>query len=114
MSCCTSSTEMFAGDDLRYRVEVRDQNNLLVDITDAAEIRFVIVRTIGGTPILSKSLTGGGVVIDGSSKFYADIAPSDTTGEKGVYHVEADIDTAGGDTYTILDGQLRIKPVHLG
>lgn len=115
MSCCVGdqTIDIFAGDDLRVRVAVRDTKGGLVDVTQATEIRWQAFARIGDPPIITRSLSGADITVDGPSVFFFDLFPADTANNVGAFRHEADIVNSAGDTYTILQGQLTVRPVQL-
>lgn len=104
---------IFAGDDLRVRVDVRDTFGDLVDVTQATEIRWQAFARIGDPPIITRSLSGGTIIVDGPSVFFFDLFPADTAANIGSFQHEADIVNNVGDTYTVLQSRLTVRPVQL-
>ena len=110
MSCkITSDLCIFRGDDLRVVVEVRDQDNQLVDISDASEITWSLSNSPNTAAIITKTL-GVGISINNPTSFVFDIVPGDTSALNGSYYQEAEIVTSGGFTYTAMSGRVIIKP----
>jgi len=112
-SCSTqASFAMFAGDDIRFRISVQDQDTNPVDVSTATDIRFALANQAASTPLFTKSLSNG-IFVDSANVFMVDLVPADTEGLNGKYYFEADITNLSGNTYTVLTGYITVKPVSL-
>ena len=104
---------LYAGDDLRVIVTVRDQSGELVDISDAQDIRWAVAPSVSADPVIEKSL-GNGITINSPTSFTFDLTSADTGAlSRGRYYHEAEAVTDQGLTYTALSGSLFIDPVLL-
>ena len=109
----TQNFRMYAGDDLRVIVTVRDQTGQLVDISDAQDIRWAVAPNVSANPVIEKSL-GNGITINSPTSFTFDLTSAETGAlSRGRYYHEADAVTDQGLTYTALSGSFFIDPVLL-
>ena len=109
----TQNFRLFAGDDLRVIVTVRDQTGQLVDISDAQDIRWAVAPSVSADPVIEKSL-GNGITINSPTSFTFDLTSAETGAlSRGRYYHEAEAVTDQGLTYTALSGSLFIDPVLL-
>ena len=109
----SNSVEIFAGDDRRINIPVKDQSGTAVDISGAQSIEAAVANKPGASALVTKTLAGSTVVITGSNdEFYFDLTAADTgtTLGAGSYTLEAEIVTSAGLTYTVKQIPLRIKP----
>lgn len=104
---------MHSGNDRRVLVPVVDQRGDPVDISGAEEITWIISKSAGSSPVVTKTLTGGGVMITNNSTFKFDIVSDDTSGRTGHYYHEAQVVNSDGKIYTPIHGSIRILPTSI-
>lgn len=114
MACIANSDIcIFAGDDLRIEVEVKDQYGNQVDITTVTSITWKVANTPTSAPIVTKTFTTD-ISISPLDTFVFNLVPADTTSLSGRYYHEAEIVTSTGKTYTVLTGYLTVKNSLIG
>jgi len=96
--------DMIAGDDLRIIVDVVDQAGDPIDISEAQEITWSVAPSQNKTATVTKTLTGGGIIITNNTGFYFDILGSESSQLNRRNHHEVEIVTAGGQSYTTVYG----------
>lgn len=103
--------EMVQGDDLRVQVTVKDSAGDAVDISGATSIRWGLARRLGDTPLLTKTLDAGEIIIPSDNLLYFDIDNTDSAAlDPGYYAHELEVITSAGLIYTPLQGRARILP----
>ena len=102
------------GDNLRLIFELRDESGASVISAGASEIRWAVSTEFGGTVVIDKRLSLGGVIQSGPYTFFVDIEQADTaTLNAGRYRQEVEITTSGGLVYTCLQSDFTIKPTSI-
>lgn len=105
------SFELFAGDDLDLQITVRNADDALYDLTNAA-IAWKVAQTVNSAALISKSV-GAGITISNQvtnkGEFVVTLTASDTTLTPRYYYHEADITPPGGKRSTVIYGQVLIK-----
>jgi hypothetical protein len=104
----TKDLEMFRGDDLRVIVEVRDQDNNPVDISDAVSITWAVANSATSEILLQKEL-GDGITINTDTSFFFDISSAESATLDGRCYQEAEVVTDQNKTYTVMSGAFIVK-----
>lgn len=65
-------------DDLQVFFDVIDNTGAVVDVMQFSEVTFVIAASVTGTIYVTKTLTGGDVVLSGTGQMTATISAADT------------------------------------
>lgn len=105
---------LHAGDDIDILVTVRKRSdNSIQDISAITAARFMLADDSGGPALFTKSLGSGIAIADGpAGELSITLDPGDTLGLNGRYYMEADM-ALGGQSKTILDGELPLAPTVL-
>src|SRR5690625_1662616 len=99
------------GDSLRVVASVYDQDRDEVDIQDVASIRWWLARSVRHEPVIRKGGVDGGINLGGPSVFYFDLFPAETAPlAPGNYYHEAEVITQAGHVYTVMMGNLQVRP----
>ena len=100
-----------AGDDKTLEVDVKDNDQVVVDIT-AATIEWRASRNLKVTAALTKT-TASGISITNASGgiFQITLDDGDTEGLVGNYYHEAQVTFTNGKIATILRGIMTVNPV---
>ncbi len=104
-------------DDRRFIVTVYDTSGALEDVSGANEITLHISRTVQTAALITKTLTGGGVVLAGTpSQFYFDISSTESgsTLARGANYYQIQIVNSAGEKQTVLSGQLTVIDTAIG
>jgi hypothetical protein len=95
--------------------DYQDQDGTLLDLTGVLEIEFVIFTAIGGTAEVTKTYTGGDIVIFGNDyQFSVPITSTDTQSltNRVSYH-ECRITNSDGDKRTVSAGAFRCERTYI-
>lgn len=115
MSCAKSDIRCLTiGDDLRVFITVNDSQGNPIDITDANSIEYQMFKNYGSPTVITKVL-GTDLVVNGTNQFYFDLTAAETaTLSRGQYKHEAQVITAGNQTYTVVRGTVTMLPQQIG
>lgn len=95
--------------DRRYIFSVFGTDGLAQNITGVSEIVWSIARSPKSTKLLTKTLTGGGVVLTSTNKFYIDVSVAEINAlDVKTYYHDALITTATGAKRTPFAGQFVV------
>lgn len=104
--------QMTAGDTVALDIQVSDLNNDPIDL-DGATGTWAMAKSVEGPAIVTKTVGAGGIVIlDPSSDGILEITllVADTINLlPGVYYHELQIVDAGGDTSTVIRGNITVS-----
>ena len=103
--------DFFSGDHVDFTVIVIDGNNApaLKNLTGALAIVWVISKSQGSTPLLTKNLSSGITITDAvGGKFLIALVPADSEGLGGKYYHEAKVKDSTGKISTVIFGSCRI------
>ncbi|QDP55386.1 MAG: hypothetical protein Tp176DCM1853251_70 [Prokaryotic dsDNA virus sp.] len=102
--------------DGRFVFTVYDENGDEEDITSVTEIEWIVARSRAGTPLLTKTLTGGGVQLTGTASFYFDFADTDsgTLGVTGRLYHECRLTLSTGEHRTAFAGAFEHRNMVIG
>lgn len=103
--------DLYAGDSKDMYVAVNNDTGELMDLNGVEDIILVIsaTRQEKGEPAVVKTLTGGGITIEGLGIFKASLTSSDTKGMLGAYYLEAKVIDGFGNVATVLEGEVEVK-----
>ncbi len=102
-------------DDQGYLMTVYDQRGELVDISEAQEITFIIATNVGGTILLTKTLTGGGITLNNAHQFNFAISSAQSGAmTAGEYYCEVQIINSVGDQKTVGAGKFTVDDTRIG
>lgn len=113
MKGCTSFENfcIVQGDSLRVVASVYDQSRDEVDIQDVDSIRWWLARSVRHEPVIRKGGVHGGINLGGPNVFYFDLFPAETAPlAPGNYYHEAEVITRSGHVYTVMMGNLQVRP----
>lgn len=103
---------MWSGDDKTLTITVTDANDVVVDLTGASALVWILKRSKHAAAILVTKGLGAGVTITDAENgiFTVDLNPADTAAltQNNYYH-EAQITDASGNISTLLIGTANIK-----
>jgi hypothetical protein len=105
---------MWQGNDAILEFTVKDADGNLVDLTNTSEVTWVLRNDVGSSSLVTKTLTGTGVVIldqtqDATKgKLRVSLIPSDTSTLNGNFYHEINIQL--GVDHTLAIGQGLIQP----
>ena len=101
----------YRGDSITPIFTVRNSSGVAVNISGALEITWKILPENLGTPILTKTMTGGGItfVTSGADgKFQVAILATDTANLSGFYLHEASVTDSFGSVTTVTAGRVQV------
>lgn len=92
-----------------------DENGTLLDLTGTQEIDFIVFTALGGTAEITKTMTGGGVVVYGNDyQFAVQITDADTQGlTNRLSYYECRVTNSGGDKRTVAAGLFRCEKTYI-
>ncbi len=112
MTCCIAPIDLCIGqgNDKSFVFTVRDEAGALVNISTAAQITFVVANDVESPAILTKTLSGGGVVINNPNQFTVAISDSESAAlTADVLYCEVGLVASGGEKYTLGKGRFRVQ-----
>lgn len=103
--------------DWRLLFDVKDENGLVLDVSDASAITVYVARNKRKAPAgadLTWTLSGNGVVLGIGSQFYVDMSTTQTGGlTPGKNYYEATV-VLNGSTQTVAAGDLWLQDTIYG
>jgi hypothetical protein len=102
-------------DDRRYVFTVRDQRGLLVDISDAPEITFIIAAKVTGAILLTKLRSTTAIQVNNAHQFTVYISSAESGAfAPGEYYCEVRIENSGGEFQTVGAGTFTVQDTRIG
>ena len=104
------------GSDKRFEFYAKDQNGAALDLAAYSEITFVIARSVSAaSDLLSRTLTGGGIVAGAGGKYYLDVTDTESAAlPPGVLYCEIQMVATNGDKQTVAAGHFRNDDTRIG
>ena len=101
----------FSGNDLVFTVTIKDENNVIVDLTGlVAATYFVARKPTSSSIVLTKTLGSGITVADAvNGVIQIVITNTDTTSLEGDFYHELKIENSSNQIYTVFFGQFPIR-----
>lgn len=115
MTECLKEISLCVGqhNDKPFLFTVRDQDGALVDISDAAQITFIVAESVSGQIYLTKTI-GSGVTINNANQFTVTLTDTETgTLPPGVLYCEVELTDSGGGRYTIGAGEFAVQDTRI-
>lgn len=102
---------LYAGNHLELEVNISDENGDDLNITGAAQIEWLMQRSVSDPSDRVFKNVGNGITMGAAiNQFLVEILPDDTQGLDGPFYHEAEIELSGKDT-TVLVGSIDVRPV---
>lgn len=116
MTCCIKKISLCIGqwNDKAFLFTAYDQTGALLDVSDASEITFIVASQVNGTILLTKTLSGGSVILSNAHQFRVEI----TAAESGALaadtlYCEVGLVNSGGDKYTLGAGPFKVEDTRI-
>lgn len=111
MTALNQDFTTYAGDAAYPQFTVRNAAGVVIDISTVQEIAWSASRDLASAPVLSKTMTGGGIqLIGGGTRgiFQVNLAASDTQPLTAYYTHQATITDASGNVTTVALGRMQV------
>ncbi len=101
---------MWQGEDKILEVTVKDESDVVVNLTGAT-IKWVLAPTVDGTVSITKETGGSGIVITDATNgvFQVTINAADTASLEGTFYHEAEVTSSASKVSKVLIGKVIIR-----
>lgn len=108
MSCCIQSIDLCIAQGASKVFQMRDAQ--VEDFSSATEITFDVWEAFDGTLLLSKTLTGGDIILPSPNIFQFSVTEAESGAiSAGRKYCEAWVIIAGGDRQIVGEGSFRVQ-----
>ena len=111
MTAVNQDFTVYAGDAGYPQFTVRDASGNVIDISTSVQISWNAARDAKAAPVLTKTMTGGGVQLVGGGTagvFQVNLSSADTAALSGYYLHEAAITDFSGNISTVSLGRMQV------
>lgn len=116
MTCCIKEIKLCIGqgNDKGFLFTAYDQTGALLDVSGASQITFIISASVTSSILLTKTLSGGGVVLSNAHQFRVQISDTESAALPiGGLYCEVGIVSATGEKYTLGAGVFTVQDTRI-